>query len=1063
MKTIYRPQSVQPDLDDVLVRPNMARAAENLRMASGEEDTNLGITAIRGNRVVPVDDGRTRTLQVELGIVVAEEVETIFSAFWSEDLNHEIRDNQGQVIARGQWLNFQRDSFVSMAFVDGKLYFTDSNNPPRKLNVEKARNTWGNTRTSTDVYPPEPPEWVVARVKRQGAFAPTAETVGSGIITQDFNPQAPLQGYQFAYYYIYDDNENSRLSPYSPVVFTTKGATVTVVGENEYLRVAGIIKQIVFCYRLGNNGTWYELKRINTSSQVFTHEISDMRRAPRNPVPGELLLAQADDVPLISKWNSVVENRIVDVNYKQGYDRWDGLSLSVDWTDELRFDPYFEVFAPIRTFKAGGQLYNFGIELLDESGRRSSVINQQTIITPEYEKWYVRPAADSDTSLAFGEGNGFFDKDSRDNIWQARLTVKGEYPDWAKYMRVVYSRNQSVNTFYRTQAKMLFWYTDNGQDFFVLNSTPTTQGGVVLEFEADGQKKYEGIVVFLAQDEPFEFDANKINYLDLIGAVHLGAMDNKSNPQSPRTESYSLTNFEKIAKKYRITKVEENKLFITLTDQEKLDWFTMNYLGNPPIGLTPSQYRFYTTSLDIELSIQKDTEDPFYYQATAFREINRADSQAVFSLRGDCYFANFKKRYRGVSTPPARTLLINEHDPPKAQGNVQWGAGAFDIYGTYVAMNPTNIYNQFWDSDIGQSSVVLQDEFQGDFPNNLLVSNPLLIGTKTNGLSQVSALDTPEPFSLEMGALTGIVSTTGMQNEPGVVTVIGANAVQSVYLRANEIQTGRGNTDLTVATALFGSRNALQGRMGSSAPWSIQRANNNYVYWWSDKVSDIIRRSGEGLQALGATHGFGNQLAIEIGQSNNVSLGYDSYYEEVILINRDTGIAYVYSEKYKTYQPKRTFTNNPAPRFLASLFETQYFLQNGNFWVSDGRRAPMGSFFGQVPKAKLKIIANDNYAITKLWQHIELYCDMPELITLTTPDGKFTTLEPFEMEDIKDRIYGSFRCDINSNSGINGKYNGSLIESNLCSIEIIWNFATFDINKFKINQIVVGAVPAIAQ
>jgi hypothetical protein len=285
-----------------------------------------------------------------------------------------------------------------------------------------------------------------------------------------------------------------------------------------------------------------------------------------------------------------------------------------------------------------------------------------------------------------------------------------------------------------------------------------------------------------------------------------------------------------------------------------------------------------------------------------------------------------------------------------------------------------------------------------------------------------------------------------------------------VYLRANEIQTGRGNTDLTVATALFGSRNALQGRMGSSAPWSIQRANNNYVYWWSDKVSDIIRRSGEGLQALGATHGFGNQLAIEIGQSNNVSLGYDSYYEEVILINRDTGIAYVYSEKYRTYQPKRTFTNNPAPRFLASLFETQYFLQNGNFWVSDGRRAPMGSFFGQVPKAKLKIIANDNYAITKLWQHIELYCDMPELITLTTPDGnKFTTLEPFEMEDIKDRIYGSFRCDINSNSGINGKYNGSLIESNLCSIEIIWNFATFDINKFKINQIVVGAVPAIAQ
>jgi hypothetical protein len=718
----------------------MARAAENLRMASGEEDTNLGITAIRGNRVVPVDDGRTRTLQVELGIVVAEEVETIFSAFWSEDLNHEIRDNQGQVIARGQWLNFQRDSFVSMAFVDGKLYFTDSNNPPRKLNVEKARNTWGTTRTSTDVYPLEPPEWVVARVKRQGAFAPTAVTVGvENTISQDLNPQAPLQGYQFSYYYIYDDNENSRLSPYSNVIFTTKGVSVSVEQEDVYLNVAGIIKQIVFCYRLGNNGTWYELKRIDPISGARSHTIADMRRAPRNPVPGELLLAQADDVPLISKWNSVVENRIVDVNYKQGYDRWDGLSLSVQFQENQgrNFD---------RTFKPNKQIYNFGIELLDKSGRRSSVINQKTIETLPYRRWYFRPAANSNTSLAFGVNNNFFNLDLQRSI-KAQANIEGTFPDWAKYMRLVYSRNQSVNTFYRTQAKMLFWYTDNGQDFFVLNSTPSTQGGVVLEFQTDGLKKYEGIVIFLAQDEPFEFDANKINYLDLIGAVHLGAMDSKSNPQSPRTESYSLTNFEKIAKKYRITKQEENKLFITLTDQEKLDWFTMNYLGDPPIGLTPSEYRFYTTSLDIELSIQKDTEDPFYYQASAITEIDRGLTRHTLELLGDCYFANFKKTYRGVSTVPARTLLIDNHNPPSAQGNVQWGTGSFDIYGTYVAMNPTNIYNQFWDSDIGQSSVVLQDEFEGSFPNNLLVSNPLLIGTKTNGLSQVSALDTPEPFS----------------------------------------------------------------------------------------------------------------------------------------------------------------------------------------------------------------------------------------------------------------------------------------------------------------------------
>lgn len=1060
---VHRVQKVVPDLDDRLTPPDAARESKNMRFAASIGDTNLSMNLVNGmaqltfNYTPPEGDNQV------IGVKEDFESQAVFFALWNSNNNHgiyRILNGVVDLVIGGSILNFQEDSDVSIAVIDGKIFWTDDHSQPKMVNIAKG---------IANGYPSPLEEWMITQIKRPPGL-PLNITVdkGSGYVSTDFflneasidysNLFPNANGFQFTYYYVYDNNEESRLAPVSIVDWWTTLLKIRIPDDefNTYLNGIDIVKQVVFCFRIGNDGVWYTIKRVDNISANYVsgglqYLIPNVQLIAKSIVSSDITDADFDSVPLKSVSNEVAQNRIDHGNYLIDYDTWDGLTLSLE-TELLPLNIVYN--QQWRTFTPKASI-NVGITLKDEWGRKIGIVESQLVQIPESE-YYQR---DVFTNPPTSDYPGVFQTTNLQYV--INWTLTGTFPEWAKYCEISYSKPLNITYYNPSVCQVLYWYIKDGVNYYSQYALSNTIANVFFEDPAlvlKGNYLFMGFAVQLSAGEPFLYNSSA----DVEQRVTI-------------YDGYTNSNTGKTAKVYdaKITGKDGNFLLV------KYDVNQVELIPSYP-SITLDDFPFvFPTFIPylFQVSLYEVTTSPseFYYQTTQIFEITdqTIGTPLTGTLTGDSYVNKFKKVVNGgvVSVLYARPgCAITSLLPCNVWGVLQndainpYTTNQYQVEGYFISMNPTNIYSQIWSSDIGQPNVVNENQRQKRIENGIIFSNPLIQGTQINGLSKFNSVDNRQA-PLENGPITALVRTNATQREPGVLLAIGKNGVSSFYYDGIQLTNIDGTSNVSTSDKYLASQRPLVGNYGADRLRDICVTPLGTVYYWSQGIRDLIRYTNAGLEQLGETYQFMNYLRNQLESSTRFMITYDQVTDEVILVGNDAN-AYVFSERYKTFQGAREYydADGIRPERGATLSTRTFFFKQGQIWqMGPQLSAQNNSFFGEVKNPELTIVTNEMPTISKQWNNIKIIGPRPITTTMTTEvisqlaDGRLVSyIDEGWWINRKGDWDAAIRRDTINEGGV---MNGKIMESRILITTFAWDANTFG----KVNYIQVQSNKSIVQ
>lgn len=1052
---IHRVDRILPDIDDRLIPANAGRGGSNMRLAASIANTDLAMTLVNGMAQIDYDIPAGDNLVVG---ATDKGNEGVFFALWNSNDDHSIYRILAGTIAlviRTSLLGFTETGEVDLRVIDGKLYWTNDDSQPGMVNIAKG---------IAGDYPDPIEEWMITQIKRPPGLllelSPTDFTFEEASIDydNDFPVPTPLQ---FSYYYVYDNDEESRFGPWSPCTWFRTGVSITIPAAefDTYLDGINVVKQVVFVYRIGNDGIPYTVKRVNNASPFDgSLTIANVATLARSAVSADITDADFDAVPLKAKTLEVAQNRLNLANYLIDYPNWDGLTLELELVQNA-FSSESTGDGANRVFMYGD--YDVGVVLLDEWQRRIGVVASQRITIPS--PVYQSIPYNVDGGAPTGEPPlvpAFFNEDGS-YFYNIDFTLSGTFPSWAKYYQIVYSKSQSYNYFYKTVCRLYFWYTYNGQDFLV-NSPYFQYDGSTFDPIADTVPlaslissptqgvvySFRGYALELSSGEPFLFDSTGDQYLAISQEYFPAGLD------LPESEFPPATNVNPV--EYKIEKASGNLLFINQNPAQQL--YAAFQSPDAPVGIFTGQYPF-SLYYQVYLYSKKTAPDERFYQNT--NAVLIADNVLTGTVYGDCYGARFKKLNNGGGQSVLNTQLLVSGATPyqvvvaNADGNSlrSYATFPYTIQGYAVSMNPTNIYAQNWDSDIGQANVVNENQRQSRILQGIVFSNPLVQGTQINGLSKFNSVDNRQA-PLENGPITALVRTSATQREPGVLLAIGTNGVSSFYYDGIQLTNVDGTSNVSTSDKYLASQRPLVGNYGAERISDIYATPLGTVYYWSSGIQDWIRYSNAGLDQLGEIYGFMNFVRNGLASSTKVMMTYDQTTDEAILIGNNS-VAYVFSERYKTFQPVRDYqqgVDNISPEYGASIANRTFFFIQGQVWeMGPGVTADNNSFFGEVKNPQLSVVTNEGPAIVKQWNSIKVLGPRPLTCQVNNGGGETPVIQSYIDEGWWiERKAGEWSAAIRKDeNSVGGVLNGNPMESRILISSFAWDANNFD----KLNYI----------
>lgn len=250
-----RPLKLVSDKDQRLVKNGEMVAAKNVTISQRGAGTDSILKTVRGFNGVLFDVLNGETTAVDADVTVIGKVEdpqlgyiylfvaTTADGVHTHDMIVRVDANNYDpsaastaplylTVFRNDWLNFDQDGFVSADVVnkafqqDGVLksilYFTDNNNPPRKINVDRA------LAGDYDGYSDAQLDFALSAIKAAPIQPPT--------FSFETNTAVPINNFerntfQFAVQYIYKDGELSAIGPYSKLAFPDHIAASGLEGD----------------------------------------------------------------------------------------------------------------------------------------------------------------------------------------------------------------------------------------------------------------------------------------------------------------------------------------------------------------------------------------------------------------------------------------------------------------------------------------------------------------------------------------------------------------------------------------------------------------------------------------------------------------------------------------------------------------------------------------------------------------------------------------------------------------------------------------------------------------
>jgi thiol-disulfide isomerase/thioredoxin len=218
------------DKDERLVQNGEMIAAQNVTITQRGEGGESIVKTAKGWKVINEKTGTAQETEVTLvGSVTVEETNKLYMWFATtagdghgEDriVEYDVTTNKWENVFKSTWLNLDVNAFVSANAIvkafqqDGvtktMLYWTDNDNPPRKINVARAKA--GDFDDIGDVQR----DYALTVIKGAPVVPPTFNFVTNTNYQLNNFERTTIQ---FAVQWIYKDGEISAIGPYSKLAF----------------------------------------------------------------------------------------------------------------------------------------------------------------------------------------------------------------------------------------------------------------------------------------------------------------------------------------------------------------------------------------------------------------------------------------------------------------------------------------------------------------------------------------------------------------------------------------------------------------------------------------------------------------------------------------------------------------------------------------------------------------------------------------------------------------------------------------------------------------------------
>ena len=372
------PQYLNSDTDQKLVKSVEMTDNLNIRVSNDDEGTEGVIKNVKGTEVVgaktasdvyPSGDNRV------IGAVANEKNKEILFLLWNSNTNHgiyrlDMTTGKYQKLYQDSVLNFKKYSYAKCDVVvndkdETLLFFTDGENPPMKVNIQRliSGDYPSSLTTGTDYE-----KLLSLTVAKQPPLqAPTYNVKNNPNVNGDSRIKS--NNYQFAYKYVYRDGEHSALSPYSSLTISNAQLVdgynteaqknfFNQIDVNVNTSVADVEKILVYARRVG--GQFFEIAELENSYASSTKKVE----FTDNIIGTYLSLDEQnkvyDNVPQVAKSQVIAGNRLMYGSYKEGYE-----NIDVDGSLVANYHAQptiYDLDITIKTYGGTGSYRDFDID-----------------------------------------------------------------------------------------------------------------------------------------------------------------------------------------------------------------------------------------------------------------------------------------------------------------------------------------------------------------------------------------------------------------------------------------------------------------------------------------------------------------------------------------------------------------------------------------------------------------------------------------------------------------------------------------------------------------------------
>jgi hypothetical protein len=866
--------------------------------------------------------------------------------------------------------------------------------------------------------------------------------------TFDINPnnkgkELAKNSFQFAYRYVFFDDEKSAVSPYSTftephlaTIFIKLDLYEETANKDNAVYYSSEIKYIELLVRTTNTGTFNLYSRYK---YVPNFEIDFWNDKALQGISSAETVKLFDAIPLLSKTLEGHSGRLFLGNNTEGYPNIEpNVSLVVNF---LAIDPATQEFSSVGvnekvcTFIKRGSKISYGIVYYDEYGRSGGVNTNEAMnvyVPHQGEKIASTRPAFSLTSPGITETSYVVSGETK--VYSSRLanigfTINHQPPDWATTYQIVATENQTYDYFWRVQ----FFRTseENRFTWYILGFTDestTSRTTPNIALFSDAAACASAQEVWFTVEDGYVFEIGDRIRLVVKNGGNIGT-----------TTDINFIDKEIIEQRGKRVAVSTNGnfwggVYIDFDNAASIARdFHIQAEVYRPRKIVDTNFFYYEIGKVYSILNPKT---PSRSHGTASGVIQQGETMFCGNLQFNSYFGY--DIGSGLTTSRWDTDQAFERRRCKPYWSL-FGQSVSSFGGFFFEFLQRGI----WTTNTGRPNSVVGEAKTEIKRSAVRFSNKFVQNTQINGLSSFEGLN-ENIFPVENGEINRLIKNND------ILLILQEKTAISVYIEQNVLSDLAGQSVVSISDKVLGGSNELRGNYGTKHPESAVEMDNN-IYWYDVTKGAVLKYAQDGITVISdyKMQKYFTQKSKEIANANVVVKGFVDPASKRYYI--DFGdVCYGYSEKRNGWLPPYSFFGKTAYQNVNNNFVI--FDENANLWLQNSN-ALFNNFFGIQYNSEIEFITGfQNPGVVKNWQNLVVESShLWQAIQILNENLQSSNLTLADFVSKEGKHYAQFLRDQNTPNVTNAIFRGDELKSIWLRIRLVNNTNTEKVELYYTN------------